>query len=83
MSSSQDFPVIFNIGGSSRHEVIFINPGYTIADISKKVESLAPTSINCQEPLAKYKKKGGAEKVVTIRVFIPTSDLPISITRSH
>jgi hypothetical protein len=64
----QDFPIIFNIGGSSRHEVILINSGSTISDISKKVESLAPASVNCQEPLAKYKKKGEPEKVSDIKV---------------
>ena len=62
-----DFPIIFNIGGSSRHEVILINAGYSIEDISKKVESLATSSQNCQEPLAKYKKKG-EEKVTAIKV---------------
>ncbi|KAL1296652.1 hypothetical protein AAFC00_000134 [Neodothiora populina] len=68
MSKSSDFPVVFTIGGSSRHEIVFINPGFTIDDISKKVEGLASTSVNCQEPLAKYKKKGEPEKVSSIKV---------------
>ena len=70
MSKTQDFPVIFNIGGSSRHEVILINAGYDIEDISKKVESLATTSVNCEEPLAKYKKKSDPETVSSIKVCI-------------
>lgn len=68
MSKQQDFPIIFNIGGSSRHEVIFINSSHTIDDISKKAEDLAFSSVNCEEPLAKYKKKGDAEKVTSIKV---------------
>ncbi|KAF1343977.1 hypothetical protein BDV97DRAFT_373536 [Delphinella strobiligena] len=68
MSKAQDFPVIFNIGGSNRHEVILINTGFSIEEISKKVESLVSESVNCQEPLSKYKKKGEPEKVASIKV---------------
>lgn len=66
--SKQDFPIVFSIGGSGRHEVIFINPGLSIQDISAKVEGIVTTSKNCEEPLAKYKKKGEPEKVTQIEM---------------
>lgn len=75
MSNSEDFPVVFNIGGSSRHDVMFINPGYSIKDISEKVESLAASSVNCEEPLAKYKKKGEPEKVSAVKVCDSSDDM--------
>ncbi|GAB7349803.1 hypothetical protein MBLNU459_g0515t2 [Dothideomycetes sp. NU459] len=66
--SKQDFPIVFTVGGSGRHEVIFVNPGLSIQDISSKVESLVPASKNCEEPLSKYKKKGETEKVTEIKM---------------
>ena len=65
---AQDFPIVFNIGNSSRHEVILINAGHSIQDLSSRIESLAASSVNCEEPLARYKKKGEAEKVTEIKV---------------
>lgn len=66
--SKQDFPIVFSIGGSGRHEVVFVNPGLSIQDISAKVEGIVSTSKNCEEPLAKYKKKGEASKVTEIQM---------------
>lgn len=65
---AQEFPVVFTIGSSSRHEVTLINAGLGIKNLSDRIENLAESSVNCAEALSKYKKKGQAEKVKEIKV---------------
>ncbi|KAK6007059.1 hypothetical protein QM012_006067 [Aureobasidium pullulans] len=66
---AQEFPIIFTIGNSStRHEVMLISPGLGIKNLSDRIQELASSSVNCAEALAKYKKKGEAEKVTEIKV---------------
>ncbi|OJD31384.1 uncharacterized protein BKCO1_4900076 [Diplodia corticola] len=62
------FPIIFNIDGSSRHEVLLVSPSVSLADLSAKIESTATSSPNCQEFMAKYAKKKGDQKVEAIKV---------------
>ncbi|KAK5019353.1 hypothetical protein BJ546DRAFT_1051135 [Cryomyces antarcticus] len=65
---SSDFPVVFTIDGSSRHEIIMINPGLSVADLTSKIEELASSSPNCEEFMSKYKKKDAVEHVTNITV---------------
>lgn len=66
---AQEFPVVFTIGNSSsRHEVILINAGIGIKNLSDRIQDLAANSTNCAEALAKYKKSKEAEKVTEIKV---------------
>jgi hypothetical protein len=65
---SQDFPIVFTIGNSSRHEVMLISPGLGIKNLSDRIQELASSSVNCAEALAKYKKKGEDDKVTEIKV---------------
>ncbi|KAK8155855.1 hypothetical protein IWX90DRAFT_480852 [Phyllosticta citrichinensis] len=70
MASSNTFPIIFTIAGSSsRHELLLISPGTKLADLTSQIEAVASTSVNTQEFLAKYaKKKSQPDRVETIRV---------------
>lgn len=68
MSQSQDFPVLFTVGTTNRHDIILINAQTTPEEIIEKVESLVASSPNCAEPLAKYSKQKGAYKVNEIKV---------------
>ncbi|KAG9526379.1 hypothetical protein KCU99_g3049, partial [Aureobasidium melanogenum] len=65
---AQEFPIVFTIGNSSRHEVMLINAGLGIKNLSDRIQELASSSVNCAEALAKYKKKGEPEKVTEIKV---------------
>ncbi|KEQ95680.1 hypothetical protein AUEXF2481DRAFT_4646 [Aureobasidium subglaciale EXF-2481] len=66
---AQEFPIIFTLGNSSsRHEVMLINAGLGIKNLSDRIQKLATSSVNCAEALAKYKKQSGAEKVTEIKV---------------
>ncbi|CAD0010509.1 MAG: Uncharacterized protein AUREO_041170 [Aureobasidium pullulans] len=66
---AQEFPVVFTIGNSSsRHEVVLINAGIGIKNLSDRIQDLAANSTNCAEALAKYKKSKEAEKVTEIKV---------------
>ncbi|CAD0081859.1 unnamed protein product [Aureobasidium vineae] len=66
---AQEFPIVFTIGNSSsRHEVMLINAGLGIKNLSDRIQELASSSANCAEALAKYKKKSEAEKVTEIKV---------------
>ncbi|EKG15085.1 hypothetical protein MPH_07768 [Macrophomina phaseolina MS6] len=62
------FPIIFNIDGSTRHELLLISPSTSLADLSSKIEDTASASPNCQEFMAKYAKKKGPQHVESIKV---------------
>ncbi|KAL1630374.1 hypothetical protein SLS56_004901 [Neofusicoccum ribis] len=62
------FPVVFNIDGSNRHEILLVSPSTSLADLSSQIETTASVSPNCQEFMAKYAKKKGPEKVEAIKV---------------
>lgn len=46
---SQEFPVLFTIDGSNRHEVILVSSGLSLNDLSSKIEGIAKESPNTQE----------------------------------
>ena len=56
MSSSNDFPVLFTIGTSNRHDVISVNTSLRLKEINRKVEAIVASSPNCEERLSKYSK---------------------------
>ncbi|KAK7551685.1 hypothetical protein IWX49DRAFT_562032 [Phyllosticta citricarpa] len=70
MASSNTFPIIFTIAGSSsRHELLLISPGTKLSDLTSQIEAVASTSVNTQEFLAKYaKKKSQPDRVEAVRV---------------
>ncbi|KAF2139036.1 uncharacterized protein K452DRAFT_320669 [Aplosporella prunicola CBS 121167] len=63
-----EFPIIFNIDGSSRHELLLISPSTSLSDLASKIESTASNSVNCEEFMAKYAKKENTGKVEQIKV---------------
>lgn len=62
-----EFPILFTVGQSNKHEVMIINPGQGIKELSDKVKELVASSPNCSEPLSKYAKKSES-KVSEIKV---------------
>ncbi|EME45841.1 hypothetical protein DOTSEDRAFT_127401 [Dothistroma septosporum NZE10] len=67
MSGQHDFPVLFTIDGSNRHEVILVNPGFGLNDIKKAIGACAE-SPNCAEVLSKYKSKESKDTVSEVKV---------------
>lgn len=61
-------PIIFNIDGSTRHELLLISPTTSLADLTSQIESTISASPNCAEFMAKYAKKKGPENVEHIKV---------------
>jgi len=62
------FPIVFNIDNSSRHEVILITTDDSLEDLKKKIADIVPKSVNCEEFMAKYKKKDQQETVSSVKV---------------
>ncbi|KAK0784890.1 hypothetical protein LTR91_017949 [Friedmanniomyces endolithicus] len=65
MSGQHDFPALFTVEGSSRHEV---NPGHDVDQLRASMEKLASSSPNCQEFMSKHRSKDIVEKVGEIKV---------------
>ena len=65
---SNDFPILFTVGNSSRHDVVLINSGLSIADISSKIESAISASPNCRGALDKYSKNKNPHEVKSVKV---------------
>ncbi|KAF2085529.1 hypothetical protein K490DRAFT_58674 [Saccharata proteae CBS 121410] len=71
-------PLLFTLDGSSRHEVILVDPSDTdFSALASTIQSTIATSKNCEEFMAKYKKKpeqgdsgygDGGEKVGSVKV---------------
>ncbi|KAK5701421.1 hypothetical protein LTR17_022614 [Elasticomyces elasticus] len=62
-AGQHDFPALFTIEGSNRHEILLINPGHEIDEPRTSMERLASSSPNCQEFMSKHRSKDIAEKV--------------------
>lgn len=68
-TSSKEFPVLFNINGSARHEVLLIDPEISLNVLHNQMLSAIDGSPNCTEPMAKYKKSsGGKQKIEEVKV---------------
>ncbi|KAK0942881.1 hypothetical protein LTR29_005622 [Friedmanniomyces endolithicus] len=68
MSGQHDFPALFTVEGSSRHEVFLVNPGHDVDQLRASMEKLASSSPNCQEFMSKHRSKDIVEKVGEIKV---------------
>ncbi|KAK4503118.1 hypothetical protein PRZ48_006545 [Zasmidium cellare] len=62
-----DFPVLFTIDGSNRHEVILVNPGLDLEQLKETVQGVLE-SPNCAEILSNYRNKENKDEVGDIRV---------------
>ncbi|KAK4982646.1 hypothetical protein LTR66_009161 [Elasticomyces elasticus] len=65
---TSEFPALFTIDGSNRHDIILINPGRSIKDLTSTIEKYATDSPNCAEFMSKYKKKGETLHVTEVVV---------------
>ncbi|TKA24305.1 hypothetical protein B0A50_06775 [Salinomyces thailandicus] len=68
MAGQHEFPALFTIEGTNRHEIILVNPGHDIAELKQSIESLTNSSPNCAEFMSAYKDKNVKETVGEIRV---------------
>ncbi|GAB7359783.1 hypothetical protein MBLNU230_g6953t1 [Neophaeotheca triangularis] len=69
MADIHEFPALFTIEGSSRHEIFLVNPGHELADLTKQIEALISSSPNCAEFMSKFKSnKESSEKVKQVKV---------------
>ena len=65
---SDDFPILFTVGNSSRHDVVLISANLTISNISSKLEAAISASPNCRGALDKYSKNKNPHEVKSIKV---------------
>ena len=63
-----EFPVLFTVGNSNRHEVILLSPTIGLKNLSSKVQKLVVNSPNCVEALAKYSKQKSSGEVIEVKV---------------
>ncbi|EMC93738.1 hypothetical protein BAUCODRAFT_36191 [Baudoinia panamericana UAMH 10762] len=68
MAGQHEFPALFTIEGSNRHEIILVNPGHDLEELRKTMESLAESSPNCHEWGQKFRSKDVKETVGEIKV---------------
>jgi len=68
MAGQHDFPVMFTIEGSNRHEVLIVNPGHDLDQLKKSMEALMATSPNAAEVLFKYRSKDIKDTIKEIKV---------------
>ncbi|KAI6838796.1 hypothetical protein KC365_g17365 [Hortaea werneckii] len=68
MAEAHEFPVLFTIEGSSRHEVILTSPTQTLSTLQTHLTNLVATSPNCAEFMSKYRNRSITETVSEIRV---------------
>ncbi|TKA72759.1 hypothetical protein B0A55_06838 [Friedmanniomyces simplex] len=68
MAGQHDFPALFTIEGSNRHELLLGNPGRDVDELRASMEKLASSSPNCQEFMSKFRNKDIVEKVGEIKV---------------
>jgi len=67
MAGQHDFPALFTIEGSNRHEILLVNPGHDVDELRSSMEKLSD-SPNCQEFMSKHRGKDVVEKVGEIKV---------------
>ncbi|KAK3065943.1 hypothetical protein LTR53_017866 [Teratosphaeriaceae sp. CCFEE 6253] len=67
MAGQNDFPVLFTIDSSNRHEVILVNAGNDLHEVRALMET-ASSSPNCAEFMARHRSKDVVEKVGEIKV---------------
>ncbi|GAB7326562.1 hypothetical protein MBLNU13_g10545t1 [Cladosporium sp. NU13] len=67
-TGEHEFPALFTIENSSRHEFILINPGIDLHELTSKIEHLIVTSPNAAEFMGKYRNKDISETVREITV---------------
>ncbi|KAI7155573.1 hypothetical protein KC349_g6895 [Hortaea werneckii] len=68
MAEGHEFPVLFTIEGSSRHEVLLTSPTQTLSTLQTHLTNLVATSPNCAEFMSKYRNRSITETVSEIRV---------------
>lgn len=68
MSDSNQFPILFTVGNSNRHEVTFLSPSTSQSDLFSSLESLISDSPNATDALHKYSKQQGAQRVKGVKV---------------
>ncbi|RMZ19734.1 hypothetical protein D0859_16267 [Hortaea werneckii] len=75
MAEDHEFPILFTIEGSSRHEAIqkkknflLTSPTHTLSTLQTALTNLATTSPNCAEFMSKYRNRNITETVSEIRV---------------
>ena len=61
------FPILFSIDGSHRHEVIFITASVPLSSLNDQILTAYSESPNATEFMKKYKKAGG-EKIGQLKV---------------
>ncbi|RMZ13179.1 hypothetical protein D0864_00484 [Hortaea werneckii] len=64
MAEEHDFPILFTIEGSSRHEVLLTSPTQTLSALQTALTNLATTSPNCAEFLSKYRNRNITESAI-------------------
>ncbi|KAK3676915.1 hypothetical protein LTR78_003119 [Recurvomyces mirabilis] len=68
MAGQHEFPALFMIEGSNRHEIILVNPGHDLDELKQSMEKLAALSPNCQEILSKYRNKDSVDHISEVKV---------------
>ncbi|KAM0708804.1 hypothetical protein Q7P35_005457 [Cladosporium inversicolor] len=67
-TGEHEFPALFTIDNSSRHEFILVNPGIDLHELTSKINNLIATSPNAGEFMGKYRSKDISETVREITV---------------
>ncbi|KAK5170352.1 uncharacterized protein LTR77_004939 [Saxophila tyrrhenica] len=69
MAEQQDFPVLFTVEGTNRHEVLLVQPSDTLDKLKESMQSLLASSPNLAEFMGKYRNKELKDVVkdVTVR----------------
>ncbi|KAM0718387.1 hypothetical protein Q7P37_005457 [Cladosporium fusiforme] len=67
-TGEHEFPALFTVEGSSRHEIILVNPGLELPDLTSQIEHQMATSPNAVEFMGKYRNKDITESVREIVV---------------
>ncbi|KAF2770714.1 hypothetical protein EJ03DRAFT_350290 [Teratosphaeria nubilosa] len=68
MAGLHEFPALFTIDASNRHEIILVNPGHELNELRTSIEALVASSPNCAEFMGKYKSKESKDVVKQIKV---------------
>ncbi|KAK3712279.1 hypothetical protein LTR37_009141 [Vermiconidia calcicola] len=68
MAGQHDFPALFTIEGSNRHEIILVNPGHDLDELKQTMTALTASSPNAAEFMSKHKSKDLKDTVKEIKV---------------
>jgi hypothetical protein len=66
-AGASEIPLLFTIVNSNRHELFITSTLTSYSDLTAEIASLAASSPNCEEFMAKYKKKE-EQKVASMKV---------------